>query len=270
MIILPVNIFVPLNITWPAPEIVTGLDPLIGLLNCKNPAVAFNVDGAVAWIFPFQVCPERFDPKRVPPDNTKAFDNTDPSVHKVAPVLIVIALAPKPCLVPLEDPRKVVLPFNVVDPVYVLIPVSVNVPTLFDDPIISEPFVPLMTPAKVSFGLEIVSVLLPNTTDPVFVPDKLTIDVPDVAPLIFRIALVTTRLELEMEPVPTIANIPPLMVVKPVKVFAPDSVMTFEVGWISEPVPEITPDKVTFVLPLKVIKPLLTMLLVIDPTASVS
>jgi len=78
------------------------------------------------------------------------------------------------------------------------------------------PFVPLITPAKVSAALVMVRVLLPSTTEPELLPDRLMIEAPDVVPLISKVALLIRLLEVAMEPVPVKDRVPADIVVVPV------------------------------------------------------
>ena len=77
------------------------------------------------------------------------------------------------------------------------------------------PLVPEITPAKVSAALVIVKVLLPKTTEPEELPDRLMIEAPEVVPLISKVALLIRLLEVAMEPVPVKDRVPADTVVVP-------------------------------------------------------
>ena len=78
------------------------------------------------------------------------------------------------------------------------------------------PFVPEITPAKVSAALVIVKVLLPKTTEPALLPARLMIEAPLVVPLISKMALFVNLLELAIVPLPVKDRVPADRVVVPV------------------------------------------------------
>ena len=62
----------------------------------------------------------------------------------------------------------------------------------------------------------IVSALLPNTTEPELLPERLMMEAPLVVPVMVKIALSMMLEELAIAPEPVKAKVPPEMVVVPV------------------------------------------------------
>ena len=99
--------------------------------------------------------------------------------------------------------------------------------------------VPLITPLKLPLAFERVNCCAPKAALPV--PDKLVSVVP-FEPLILKVPLFATPLELAILPLPLNTNVPPLILVEPLYVLTPDkvSVPAFKTKL---PVPLITPLK---------------------------
>jgi hypothetical protein len=250
----PLKVFAPLNVSVAAPAFVKENAPP-NAPPSTTPLAVVNVVSAVKFPAPLKVNNPLLVvlPNVITPPRANPFERVRAVVPSLAtvPPLTVSTPVPSAELLPMETFPAV----TVVPPVKVFAPLSVRVPSFT---FVIEPLPPI-TPLRITEETSALTVVAPssvapavNVRDPVPNPPKTAPGPNEYGFAIVRAVPSLTSLPLltVSDPLPRALSLPrmshpPVTVVPPLNVFAPLSVSLPSFAFVSDPLPPITPLRIT-------------------------